>query len=182
MAGRNRYSGPFQESLSKSLDACVFISHASYYDEVARAVGRYLTEVVQVDVYLALQDRFLAAAVHQDDHGLIVKHIEIGLATSTHMFALIGEETKNSWWVPFELGEARALRKPTGCLLLDDVDYLPSFLRIATILESDRGLRNWVRRQFTKIILEKSLHPLDDFPMPSIPRIPATRQFTRTFV
>jgi hypothetical protein len=129
MPGRNRYRDGILEHLRKSAGQYVFISHANYYNEVARAVGQYLTEVVEVDVYLALNDADLAYSVAFGDHEGIVSHIESGIQTSSHMLTLIGNATRNSWWVPFEIGAATIARKSIGALILEEVEYLPSSCR-----------------------------------------------------
>lgn len=133
MSGRNR----LYERLQKSFGPCLFISHASYYNDVARAVGQYIQHTIGIDIYLALNDHELALAVEQDDHKAIVSHIEDGIRQSTHLLTLIGEHTKHSWWVPFELGTARATNKQIGTLILSEVEYVPSFLRIATLIIDD---------------------------------------------
>jgi len=119
MAGINRRL--LQAHLRKALredvpNSCVFVSHASYYNNTAEAIGEYLQKTVGVDVYLALNDKKLAFAVEVNDHARIVEHIESGIRNSTHVLGLIGERTRESWWVPFELGAARQRNKTIGSM------------------------------------------------------------------
>lgn len=153
----------------------MFISHVTYYDEVAREIGRYLSKVVGVDIYLALQDPYLARAVNRHDHKRIVEHIEEGIRNSTHLLGLLGEKTRDSWWVPFELGAARQRNKPIGYLVLEEIDELPSFLRIADRIEDDVDLRKWVRLQLRSFIVEELRKSLSSVPRPSVPHVPIVR-------
>jgi hypothetical protein len=90
MAGINRRSLPplmRKAFLEHSSKPCVFVSHASYYNDTAQEIGDYLQQVVGVDVYLALNDSQLASAVAVRDHKRIVEHIESGIRNSTHLLS-----------------------------------------------------------------------------------------------
>jgi hypothetical protein len=64
MAGFNRYTR-FSAAMKTGspTSTCVFISHKLSDLDVAKAVGRYLTETVNVDIYLSDSDEDLQQAV-----------------------------------------------------------------------------------------------------------------------
>jgi hypothetical protein len=82
---------------------CVFISHRLADLDVATAVGRYLTDIVGVDIYLSESDEHLQEALRKGDHEKIVQYIEVGIASSTHLLGILSNRTKGSWWVPFRI-------------------------------------------------------------------------------
>jgi MTH538 TIR-like domain (DUF1863) len=145
------------------------------YNDTAAAIGQYLLETVGVDVYLALNDKNLALAVEINDHARIVEHIESGIQNSTHLLGLIGERTRGSWWVPFEIGAARQRKKVIGYVILGEVEYVPSYLQIADNIEDDLNLGNWVRQNLSSFIVEELRKSINSLPYPSIPGIPAVR-------
>jgi hypothetical protein len=112
MAGSNRYSrSSVAMKAGSTASTCVFISHRLSDLDIAKAVGRYLTETVGVDIYLSDSDEELQEALRKGDHAKIVQYIEVGIASSTHLLGILSNRTRGSWWVPFEFGAGRQQRK-----------------------------------------------------------------------
>lgn len=168
------------ESLAKSSSvttACIFLSHISIDKASATAIGQYITQQGDIDIYLDVSDPDLQAAVRTNDPVRMTRFIERGLSHSTHIMCLVSADTVRSWWVPYELGFAKNANKHLSTLKLKgDVD-LPSYLEISEIIRGTKSLNQYltaVRSGSTKTSasapLAKSLiehyataHPLDPY-------------------
>jgi len=180
MAGVNRYKESrttSYKSLSRSV-CCVFISHRKSDVEVAKAVGRFLTDVVNVDIYLDENDRPLLAAVASGDDQKIVEYIEKGIASSTHLLGIISESTRGSWWVPYEIGAARQNGLAIAHMLLENVDEVPSYLRISKLIKDWRELIGWTQNlKGRHVNLSESYTYKSRMPIPGLP-ITRTKEVT----
>lgn len=124
----------------------VFISRRQSDKETARLLASYF-EFLALHYYFDEEDAVLqqaANAAHPDVQG-IVDSIEAGLAHSTHLLAVLSEKTMGSWWVPFEIGSARARRAALAFLALPPItpEMLPEYMRICTILWTPDELFGW---------------------------------------
>jgi hypothetical protein len=171
--GVNRFYESLQKALLRS-GPCVFISHRNVNKDTAAKTAEFLTGTLGVDVYIDLLDISLARAVEAGDHLGIVRYIEEGIAVSTHLLGIIGPDTRGSWWVPYEIGASRQRRMGIAYMLLDNVDDLPSYLKIAQLLK-DRIELGWWVNSLGAALLEKSLTG------PNIPRLPSVRIQEPTF-
>lgn len=107
-----------------------------------------------------------------NDPIIITKSIELGILLSTNLMTIISEKTKDSWWVPYEVGFVKSKEINLSTLKLKDVIYIPSLLQITNILKRVKALDNYlnlikhngVATPFSKAqILNESiqyLHPL----------------------
>ncbi len=120
---------------------CIFLSHKSEDKEAVKEIGNYIVTNYDIDIYLDIEDSALQRAVKNNDHEIITKSIEVGLLYSSHLMAVISKKTKNSWWVPYEIGFAKSIDTIISSLQLIDVDYLPSFLNITKKLKNVRDLK-----------------------------------------
>lgn len=172
MAGRNRfhYNDTVLKSLSESREICVFISHRTLDDDAALAIAHYIVNRLNIDVYIDDDDRPLRTAVAAQNYEEIVRYIEKGIFTSTHLLAVLSSRTIESWWVPFEIGSARQKRLSIAYLLLEDVTYIPEYLLITTRLKDHFELNSWISNNLdSNIIRLKAYHPLQ------VPRLPQIR-------
>lgn len=140
-------------------DKCVFISYSHVDRKSAIAVAEAIHNA-GVAVYLDAMDKRLGMAVSSNDDGAIVERIEEGVQQSTHLIGVISNATKGSWWVPFEIGAVRTIRggDSISALILDEVDDLPSFIKVATVLETAPELTQWladIDRYHSKRILSE---------------------------
>lgn len=181
MKGQNVYHLPLSEA--KALvprKKCVFISHRLADLDVAKAIADFLLETVGVNVYFSDYDDNLQRAVEAEDDAQIVKYIENGLATSTHLLGVISNRTKGSWWVPFEIGSGRQRKLEIAQQLLEEVKELPSYLRITKLLRDRDDLKKWIEREIKTGILWERSHLKSG--LPSIPRVPNYRSKYPLFV
>ena len=74
-------------------------------------------------------DETLQLADQNNDVETIVKSIHKGLKYSTHLLCVVTEKSKESWWIPYEIGFAQANNKKTSSIKLKRAVYLPTYLR-----------------------------------------------------
>ena len=117
-----------------SKEKCVFISHKKEDENAAIAIGKYLTDVAKINIYLDIKDCVLQEAVSTNNDEKIVNSIHTGLALSSHLLCLISEKTRLSWWVPYEIGYAEKSGIEIASLQLKSVDDVPSYLKTQKVL------------------------------------------------
>ncbi len=131
-----------------SLNICVFISHKDEDTDAAIEIGNHIMNDFGYDIYLDLYDKKLQIADRNDDVEGVVNSIQEGLKYSTHLLCVVTEKSKESWWIPYEIGYAQANEKKTSSIKLKKSEFLPSFLRannsaiFLTIKELDGYLSN----------------------------------------
>ena len=124
---------------------CVFISHRSTDKEDAIAVANLLREN-GIDVYIDIDDEGLQIETQNDNPEGIVKHIQEALKYSTHLMALISDNTKESWWVPYEIGYAKHAEKKIASLRLKkNLDGFPDYLKIEPCLDNVDDLKQYIK-------------------------------------
>lgn len=130
------------ESSSVQSKKCVFISHKSEDIEAAKAVAELLQND-GIDVYLDVNDSGLQKATKEGNAEKIVKFIEKALMKSTNILILVTEKTKESWWVPYEVGFSKMGKKKIASLLLKNVYDFPDYLKIETTLRGLADLKEY---------------------------------------
>lgn len=161
-------------SIIQPQNPCIFLSHKSDDKAAVQNIAEYIQVEKKIDVYFDINDAALQKAVKDDDHTLITKFIEVGIQSSTHLMTFISEKTKNSWWVPYEVGFAKRSNKNLSTLELKDA-YAPPFLKITRILKNTKDLdeyldeinnRHIAHRRATTLLYEhnsQSNHALSAF-------------------
>jgi hypothetical protein len=146
MAGANLYYAPAEarKTFSSSFAGpCVFISHRKIDLAAAKGIAQFLQIDVGVNIYFDANDASLGVAAASGDDRRIVECLERGIEVSTHLIGVLSSATRDSWWVPFEIGSARRKGAKIGYALLEGVDNLPSYLRISRLIASEKELRDW---------------------------------------
>jgi len=124
-------------------ETCVFISHNSLDKPMARAIAAALMEA-GINIYYDEHDKLLQLATENSDSKAIVKCIEVGLDSSTHLLGLITKTTYSSWWVPYEIGGASGRNRKCAHIIASDVDRLPEYIKIAPVLLDIDHLFKWL--------------------------------------
>lgn len=124
-----------------------------------------------MNIYFDEHDSSLGAAAASGDDRRIVECLENGIELATHLLGLLSNTTKDSWWVPFEIGSARRKGAHIGYTLFEGVDNLPSYLRIARLIASEKELKDWARELKSVVLWEKRAYD----PPPSIPGLSRER-------
>jgi hypothetical protein len=134
----------------------VFISHSRRDKAKARDVARAL-KASKIDHYFDENDEELQLADEQGDHLKVVQCIENGLKACSHLLGIITENTKDSWWVPYEIGSATGRSRDCAHLIDKEVSELPSYIKAAKVLANKEALREWLPSERTKTARVSSL-------------------------
>lgn len=179
MAGINRAlyeNRHFAKASAAANNPCIFLSHISVDKSAAVAIGSYIAQKGDIDIYLDIDDLELQAAVITGDPAGITHFIEEGLSHSTHIMCLVSADTVSSWWVPYELGFAKNAGKYLSTLKLKGNIDLPAYLEVSHIIRGTdslneylTGVRSGVAKSAKSTLTEtlipnySATHPLDDY-------------------
>ena len=117
----------------------LFISHRSLDNSFARALSE-LVSAAGLTNYLDANDAALQGTPTRTD---VSGAIERALGAATHLVAIISPFSRNSSWVPYEIGVARA----RGCQIVAVVQAgvrEPEYLEDARVLRSRAALVAWI--------------------------------------
>lgn len=125
----------------------VFISHRSFDKLLATAVAALL-EGLGVHYWFDHEDEDTrrAAALGMAGDQALVHAIERGIKHSSCVLGLLSDNTRGSWWVPYEIGASRALGRSVSFLVLASIrgmDALPEYVRLAANYWSVDELIRW---------------------------------------
>lgn len=127
---------------------CIFISHKKEDIDKAREVADYIMEC-GVDIYFDENDEVLSNPGTSKDPIEVTNAINKALNRSTHMICVISNKTKESWWVPYEIGyvssKSSFTTRKIGILLINDINQLPDYLFLSTKIETVIDLDNFVK-------------------------------------
>ncbi len=150
MAGSNRALLSESVALAKAASPgekpCIFLSHVSEDKEAVKAIGNYITEQGDIDIYLDINDPQLQTAVKNNDAVSITRFIEKGIMASTHVMCLYSEKTVRSWWVPYELGYGKRSNSEVSSLKLKGNIELPAYLSVAEKLLDTESLNKYLEK------------------------------------
>jgi len=145
--GKNRalFKNTYFEKASINSERCIFLSHATKDKDAVREIGEYIMKA-GVDIYLDEKDSNLLAAIRlANNHDAVTACIENGLSRSTDILVIVSQDTRYSWWVPFEIGYGKKSEVEIATLLLEDVGSdIPSYLKITKLIGDIRGLNNYL--------------------------------------
>lgn len=116
----------------------VFISHKQEDSTLAMYV-QYMFDQCHVDTYLDVLDSSITG-----DGKALTEHIKQNLNSCTDLIVVMSEQTKTSWWVPFEIGMSAQLDMPTATYLLTSV-ALPDYLSYWPRLRSTADIKKYVQ-------------------------------------
>lgn len=114
----------------------IFISHRQADSEEAAQLHRYFTSK-DILAYVDL----LEPGLKTDRE--ITDKIRERLGQCTHLMAVVSENTKGSWWVPFEIGVATEKDNRISTLTKVSV-VLPEYLSIWPVLHTQQHLDAYV--------------------------------------
>lgn len=127
----------------------VFISHQQRDSELASVVAHRLKVIHQIDCYLDIVD---PNASQTGD--MLGEYLRERLGMCTQLMAVVSENTKTSWWVPWEIGVATEKDYPISTFAGDNItlpEYLKKwpYLRTANDLDEYARIAKMVENQFT---------------------------------
>ena len=119
-----------------------------YYKDLWKSFFEYLNiEVVESNVS---NKKIL------EDGEKLTKHIKGKLSECTDVIVVLSEQTKKSWWVPFEIGMATQKDMPIANYLLS-AQTLPDYLEFWPRLKNRRDILMYVetRKQIANQVLQE---------------------------
>lgn len=125
---------------------CVFISHRSNDSEIARSIAQDIKNA-GADVYIDLDDDGLQLASIKDDAASIVNYIEKAILMCSQILVIVSDDTKESWWVPYEVGYAKKSQKEIiSCIVGGEVNVdFPDYLKIERTLNNKNEFIDYVQ-------------------------------------
>lgn len=127
---------------------CIFISHKKEDMVEARETANYIMDC-GVDVFFDENDPVLSNPESNNDPIKVTNAINNALNKSTHMICIISDKTKESWWVPYEIGfvsnKAPFTAENIRIILIKDVAKLPDYLFLAKKIETAIELDSFVK-------------------------------------
>jgi hypothetical protein len=112
----------------------VFISHQKADSVLAGNISAYLRANHQIDSYLDLIDPNASQAVDQ-----LGEYLRNEMGKCTQLMAVVSENTKGSWWVPWEIGVATEKDHPIATFAGDNAE-LPTYLKKWPYLKTNNDL------------------------------------------
>ena len=115
----------------------VFISHKKE-DSVQALLMKMAFERNSVEAYLDVLDNSINLGGKE-----LTEHIKNQLNSCTDIIVIMSNKTKDSWWVPFEIGMSAQVDMPTATFLSGDV-LLPSYLSYWPRLKTTEDVKKYV--------------------------------------
>lgn len=138
---RNSYN---YSSFQNRSNPVVFLSHKSEDKDYVEQIGEYIMSA-GIDIYLDKYDPALQRADSVGDDKKVTECIQEGISRSTHILCIISEKTKNSWWVPYEIGYGKKSDKELASLIRKDVTNIPSYLSIEKTITNIDGINDYIK-------------------------------------
>jgi hypothetical protein len=128
----------------------VFISHKREDFAIALAIQKEFTRYGVLS-YLDILDNSITGGGKE-----LTDHIKDSLNSCTDIIVVMSEATKESWWVPFEVGMSAQVDMPTVSFLSSEV-ALPSYLSYWPRLKNVSDISKYiaVRRRTERTINEQ---------------------------
>lgn len=131
----------------------VFLSHRTVDDRIAQSVAHRLKSHHDINCYV---DDFDKEANTARGTNRITTLIVSRLNMCTHLLALVTENTKGSWWVPFEIGVAR--RAPRAISTFTNLSYgLPEYLTEWPVLRGESAVDKFAAAYKSQIATAKRM-------------------------
>lgn len=124
----------------------IFVSYQQKDASTAAHVHDRLRTVHTMDAYLALIDPEITGTGDQ-----LGDHIKTELGKCTHLLAVVSANTKESWWVPWEIGIATEKAFPISTYAGGHT-ILPEYLRKWPYLNNDAELDHYASAVKTAVI------------------------------
>lgn len=145
---------------------CIFISHKKEDVLKAQETANYIMDC-GVDVFFDENDPVLSNPEINSNPIKVTNAINKALNKSTHMICIISEKTKESWWVPYEIGfvsnKAPLTSENIRIILIKDIVNLPDYLFLAKRIETKIELDSFIKSASnTPTLLLENLNPFPE--------------------
>ena len=132
----------------------IFISHKKEDEHTALSIQQTWVNV-GVEAYLDILDDIIS-----DDGEKLTKHIREKLRECSDVIVVLSNNTKRSWWVPFEIGMATEKDMPIANYLTS-YEKLPEYLEYWPRLKNQQDVKKYVEvrnKVARRVVLEKQLN------------------------
>lgn len=116
----------------------VFISHKQEDAAAAAAIEARLKTAHRIDCYLDVLDPSIGKTGEE-----LARYVRDKLSSCTQLLAVVTAATKESWWVPWEIGVASEKEYPLATY--GGTATLPDFLKKWPVLRSEQDLDAYAR-------------------------------------
>ncbi len=128
---------------------CVFISHKKEDSQEAKKLAKYIMDS-GIDVFFDENDPVLNNPEKNTNPVIVTTAINKALEKSTHMICVVSEKTKESWWVPYEIGyvwnNKGFTHSSMAILLLKSITELPEYLFLVEKIDSTTKLDSFLKK------------------------------------
>ncbi len=166
MLTKNQFKASQEAGFNADAESIVFISYKRSPDLcVARECAERLENVYGITYWIDEEDECIADAQSKMSNIHIAECIEKGLDASSALLSIIGPETWDSPWVPYEIGGARGRQRFSitytyprphpliAHLIHGNIEDAPDFIALGTPLVSLYEVVRWAR-SVSKILKE----------------------------
>lgn len=132
----------------------IFISHKKEDEYTAFGIQQVL-ENMRIEAYLDILDDTIS-----DNGEKLTKHIREKLRECSDVIVVLSDNTKRSWWVPFEIGMATEKDMPIANYLTS-YEKLPEYLEYWPRLKNQQDVKKYVEvrnKVARRVVLEKQLN------------------------
>ena len=132
----------------------IFISHKKEDEYTAFGIQQVL-ENMGIEAYLDILDDTIS-----DNGEKLTKHIRKKLRECSDVIVVLSDNTKRSWWVPFEIGMATEKDMPIANYLTS-YEKLPEYLEYWPRLKNQQDVKKYVEvrnKVARQVVLEKQLN------------------------
>lgn len=126
----------------------IFISHQQNDQKKAVEIGKEIFNAIKVPCYVDVLDPNL-----RGDSAELVAYIQNIIRRCKSLLAVVSSNTRNSWWVPLEIGIGLEGRKHIGTYKTDQTE-LPSYLWSWPTMTNAKEAVEWVNATFRYLIPE----------------------------
>jgi len=135
----------------------VFLSHRTKDNDLARAIYQRLTRFHGIECYIDDFDDEAQLASSKEITTIIMSRLD----SCSHLLALVTDNTKGSWWVPFEIGVARRAPRYITTFIGHYSEKLPSYLKEWPVLKKNSDIDIYAKlyletKTRNKILFEKT--------------------------
>lgn len=132
----------------------VFISHKNTDELQARRIDAQL-KAAGIATYLDVLDPKSKST--SDITSVITDRI----IECSHLIAIVSDNTKESWWVPFEIGGATVHNKRI-CTYAISAEQLPDYLKKWPILKSENAISTFIKNYKSDTKLTRDLESVSN--------------------
>jgi len=125
---------------------CVFISHRQSDAKEALSFAQYLKKN-NISYWLDIHDPILTTGGPLSPFA-IANIIEIALINSTHVVAIVTDNSKGSEWIPYEYGRIKDPISYSGNVCAYDQlisNKLPDYMKLSAVEKDNLSVLNWIK-------------------------------------